>query len=344
VAQLIKVPKCVHFRYRELLCDVYLTYPLKAGLKERKQQTVRPISPPFDSEMDDEVSAFDESNPVPASPSRTRSPDDTSTRRQSDDHAMEIAECIVYNTMRSCARAFRAFASYDLQKCVDELEGLDAVQQRTPWVMALVGRAEYEKGDYAAVRRLTSSTHPLLTCQKSRRAFESLRDLDPYRILDMEVYSTLLWHTEKHIDLSFLAQELLSIEPRSPQTWIAIGNCFSLQKDKKQALTCFGRATQLDPGCAYAYTLAGHELVDTRIDQAINYFQSGIRADPRHYNAWCVTSPSTEEIGSCYAFRYGLGTCYLRMNKVRMAEYHYRKAAEIHPTNAILIGCIGLVS
>lgn len=112
----------------------------------------------------------------------------------------------------------------------------------------------------------------------------------------MEVYSTLLWHTEKHIDLSFLAQELLSIEPRSPQTWIAIGNCFSLQKDKKQALTCFGRATQLDPGCAYAYTLAGHELVDTRIDQAINYFQSGIRADPRQYNAWCVTLPCTKKI------------------------------------------------
>lgn len=207
---------------------------------------------------------------------------------------MEIAECIVYNTMRSCARAFRAFASYDLQKCLDELEGLDAVQQRTPWVMALVGRAEYEKGDYAAVRWFTFSTHLFLTCRKSRRAFESLRDLDPYRILDMEVYSTLLWHTEKHIDLSFLAQELLSIEPRSPQTWIAIGNCFSLQKDKKQALTCFGRATQLDPGCAYAYTLAGHELVDTRIDQAINYFQSGIRADPRHYNAWYVTSHPTE--------------------------------------------------
>ena len=161
----------------------------------------------------------------------------------------------------------------------------------------------------------------------------------------MEVYSTLLWHTEKHIDLSFLAQELLSIEPRSPQTWIAIGNCFSLQKDKKQALTCFGRATQLDPGCAYAYTLAGHELVDTRIDQAINYFQSGIRADPRHYNAWYVISCHTERRpDSCDTFRYGLGTCYLRMNKVRMAEYHYRKAAEIHPTNAILIGCIGLVS
>ena len=267
---------------------------LKAGLKERKRQAVRPVSPSLDSEMDDEGLVFDESNPAPAPPSRTRSPDDTFTRPQSDDHAMEMAECVVYNTMRSCARAFRAFASYDLQKCLDELDGLDAVQQRTPWVMALVGRAEYEKGDYAAVRCFTYSHIPLLTHRKSRRAFESLRDLDPYRILDMEVYSTLLWHTEKHIDLSFLAQELLSIEPRSPQTWIAIGNCFSLQKDKKQALTCFGRATQLDPGCAYAYTLAGHELVDARIDQAINNFQSGIRADPRHYNAWCVLPHHTE--------------------------------------------------
>jgi len=261
------------------------------------------MSPSLDSEIDDEGSAL-ESNPAPTPQSRTRSPEDTSTG-QPEDRAMEMAECIVYNTMRSCARAFRAFADYDLQKCLDELEGLDAVQQRTPWVMALVGRAEYEKGDYAAVRRICVLVRLLLTHQKSRRAFESLRDLDPYRILDMEVYSTLLWHTEKHIDLSFLAQELLSIEPRSPQTWIAIGNCFSLQKDKKQALICFGRATQLDPSCAYAYTLAGHELVDTRIEQAINYFQSGIRADPRHYNAWYVVISQGKETGLCE--RPGMG-------------------------------------
>lgn len=41
--------------------------------------------------------------------------------------------------------------------------------------------------------------------------------------------------------------------------------------------------------------------------------------------------------------RYGLGTCYLRMSKIRMAEYHYRKAAEIHPNNAVLLGCVGMV-
>jgi anaphase-promoting complex subunit 3 len=101
--------------------------------------------------MDEEGSGLDESKAAPAPPSGTRSSEDKSTRQQSGDREMETAECIVYNTMRSCARAFRAFTCYDLQRCLDELEGLDAVQQRTPWVMALVGRAEYEKGDYAAV-------------------------------------------------------------------------------------------------------------------------------------------------------------------------------------------------
>jgi len=81
----------------------------------------------------------------------------------------------------------------------------------------------------------------------------------------------------------------------------------------------------LDPTCAYAYTLSGHESIDEDLDKAINFFQSALRADSRHYNAW-----------------YGLGTCYLRMSKIRLAEYHYRKAVEIHPKNAVLLGCVGM--
>jgi anaphase-promoting complex subunit 3 len=44
-----------------------------------------------------------------------------------------------------------------------------------------------------------------------------------------------------------------------------------------------------------------------------------------------------------FIYRYGLGTCYLRMSKVRLAEYHYRKSVEIHPNNAVLLGCVGMV-
>ena len=42
--------------------------------------------------------------------------------------------------------------------------------------------------------------------------------------------------------------------------------------------------------------------------------------------------------------RYGLGTVYLKQNKLRKAEYHFRKAVEISPSNAVLISCEGTVS
>lgn len=31
------------------------------------------------------------------------------------------------------------------------------------------------------------------------------------------------------------------------------------------------------------------------------------------------------------------------MSKLRLAEYHFRKAVEIHPNNAVLLGCVGMV-
>lgn len=103
----------------------------------------------------------------------------------------------------------------------------------------------------------------------------------------MEIYSTLLWHLHRDIPLSFLAQELVLVDSQSPQAWIAVGNCFSLQKEHAQALTCFRRAAQLDPNCAYAYTLSGHESVSTEeYDKAINFFRTAIKTDARHYNAW----------------------------------------------------------
>ena len=34
----------------------------------------------------------------------------------------------------------------------------------------------------------------------------------------------------------------------------------------------------------------------------------------------------------------------MRMSKLRLAEYHFRKASEIHPQNAVLLGCVGMVS
>ena len=38
---------------------------------------------------------------------------------------------------------------------------------------------------------------------------------------------------------------------------------------------------------AYAYTLAGHELVSNEdYEKAKNYFKMALNVDQRHYNAW----------------------------------------------------------
>ena len=46
----------------------------------------------------------------------------------------------------------------------------------------------------------------------------------------MDVYSTVLWHLKREVDLSHLAQMAIQLDRRSPHAWAIVGNCFSLQK------------------------------------------------------------------------------------------------------------------
>lgn len=135
----------------------------------------------------------------------------------------------------------------------------------------------------------------------------------------------MLWHLGDTAALSHLSQHLVSIDRDAPQPWIATGNCFSLQREHDEAMRCFRRAAQLSPGCPYAWTLCGYEAVAMEeYDRAIAFYRNAIRADSRHYNAW-----------------YGLGVVYLNMGKLRHAEHHFRRAAEINPSNSALLCCIG---
>lgn len=222
-----------------------------------------------------------------------------------------IAERYVFDLMKHFARAQFHLSKYESRTALDCLERLPRNQYLAPSVLIMIARAHYELVEYV----------------QSERAFKAARRLDPYRIWDMELYSTLLWHLRRNAQLSFLAQELLSTNPRSPEAWIAVGNCFSLQKEHAQAMVCFQRASELDPYCAYAYTLGGHEsLVTDDVKKAIVLFEQALGHDRRHYNAW-----------------YGLGSCYLKMGRLALAQYHFERAVEIHPANAVLLACLGMV-
>ena len=200
---------------------------------------------------------------------------------------------------------------YRCQEALQIFNSIIPSQRETPWVLAQIGRALYEQALYA----------------EAEKYFTRIKTIAPARLADMEVYSTILWHLKKEIDLAFLSHEIIDIDRDSPQAWCAVGNSFSLQKDHDQALKCFKRATQLDPKFAYAFTLQGHEHVSNEeYDKALAAYRSSIAAENRHYNAW-----------------YGLGKVFEKQGKYEFAEQHYRTAATINPTNAVLICCIGVV-
>ena len=82
-------------------------------------------------------------------------------------YGMELADSAIYDLMRMCASAARALAMYECRICLDELEKLPRPHQRSAWVMAMVGKAHYELGDYSAVSAavellpLSALTQPL---------------------------------------------------------------------------------------------------------------------------------------------------------------------------------------
>lgn len=75
------------------------------------------------------------------------------TKIEHSDEAYEraLAEHRIYTLTRSFAIATKLLAAYDCQECLYVLEELVPNQQRSAWVMAMVGRAHYELGQYGSV-------------------------------------------------------------------------------------------------------------------------------------------------------------------------------------------------
>lgn len=209
------------------------------------------------------------------------------------------------------AKAYKAMCRYDCFKAIRIFNTLPPSHQKTPWVLSKLGRLHFEIVNYG----------------ESERYFQKLRALDKTRIEDMEYYSTLLWHLHKEVELCHLAHEMLSVDKNAPQTWVIVGNLFSLTREPDEAIKCFRRATQLDERFSYAYTLQGHEYVSNdAYEHALECFRYALLMDPKHYNAL-----------------YGIGMVYLKLGNFTRAEFHFRKALDINPINVILVCCLGMM-
>ena len=58
--------------------------------------------------------------------------------------------------------------------------------------------------------------------------FSEVRRDEPYHIEGMEIYSTALWHLQKEVELSALAQELTEMDKNSPE--VGSLSCIILQR------------------------------------------------------------------------------------------------------------------
>ena len=105
------------------------------------------------------------------------------------------------NLLKLLGTGYYALSRFQCEKALKAYNQLPHDQGQTPWVLGQMGRAYFEQGSY----------------HQAEKVFRELRTSAPTRHRDMEIYSTVLWHLERHAELSFLAHELLDLSWHSPE-------------------------------------------------------------------------------------------------------------------------------
>eukprot|EP01017_Pseudomicrothorax_dubius_P032690 TRINITY_DN4303_c0_g1_i5.p1 TRINITY_DN4303_c0_g1~~TRINITY_DN4303_c0_g1_i5.p1 ORF type:complete len:332 (-),score=102.25 TRINITY_DN4303_c0_g1_i5:116-1111(-) len=207
-------------------------------------------------------------------------------------------------------QAFSHMCLYMLDEAIGYFNQLPARQFNTGWVFSQLGRCYMETTRYS----------------EAERYFADAFRLEPYRLEGLEYYSTCLWQLKKPVELCHVAHAALERSLYAPETWICVGNCFSLQKEHENALKFFSRALQLNPAFSYAHCLCGHEYVyNEDWTRAKKCFDLALSYDMKSYNAW-----------------WGLGNIYFKQEKFDKAADQFSRALAINPKNPVLYTYLGM--
>ncbi|KAF2531388.1 hypothetical protein F2Q70_00029066 [Brassica cretica] len=286
----------------------------KLGSLGLRSVTLRKGNSWANENMDEGVrgESFDDSRPNTASTTGSMASSDAKSCDQEDEimsQKITIGISEILSLLRTLGEGCRLSYMYKCQEALDTYMNLPHKHYNTGWVLSQVGKAYFELIDYL----------------EAEKAFRQARQASPYSLEGMDIYSTVLYHLKEDMKLSYLAQELISTDRLAPQSWCAMGNCYSLQKDHETALKNFLRAVQLNPRFAYAHTLCGHEYATLEdFENGMKSYQNALRVDTRHYNAW-----------------YGLGMIYLRQEKLEFSEHHFRMAFLINPSSSVIMSYLG---
>jgi anaphase-promoting complex subunit 3 len=193
---------------------------------------------------------------------------------------------------------------FECKQCIELLNQLPPSHYTSNFTYTTLGRCYFEIGNY----------------RKCSKYFEQSISLNPSYLSGLEYYSSCLYQLKDQFQCCTLANKCIEQSQFAPETWIVLGNCFSLQKEHEIAIKFFNRATQINPNFAYAYTLAGHEYVENENYNLANQcYTTALNYDQRHFNAW-----------------WGLGNIHLKEQNFSEAIKYFRKALSINNKSAVL--------
>lgn len=167
---------------------------------------------------------------------------------------------------------------------------------------------------FLKIQRAMLSYHSL-DYQDSERLFDEVLNVDPHRLDGMDMYSNILYVTERRAKLAYLAQLASATEKFRPETCCIIANYCSLKSEHEKAVVYYRRALTLNRNCLGAWTLMGHEYVELKnIRAAIESYRRAISVNSKDVRAW-----------------YGLGQAYEVIEMYYYSFFYYQRAAALKP-------------
>lgn len=130
-------------------------------------------------------------NPKPVDPPIIKRPlvngkEASENSEEDSESALISSTASLLSLLRTIGTGYRYLCNYCCEEGIKHFKALPQCQFNTGWVLSKIAKCYFE----------------ITRHQEARGYFEKVRVVDPYRLEDMEVYSTVLWHLEANVLLN----------------------------------------------------------------------------------------------------------------------------------------------
>ncbi|KAM0673197.1 anaphase-promoting complex component apc8 [Gurleya vavrai] len=163
----------------------------------------------------------------------------------------------------------------------------------------------------------------------------------------LDLYSNIFYIKNEIKKLAILSQDLVKKHPMAPETFVAIANYYSLNKNHEKAIEYFLKSIKLDERFASNFTLIGHEYIEMEnISEAIVNYSKSLKFNSDDHRALfgmaqALTAMKTNEQAFFFYkktcklqplnsyFWVMFGTCAVSLKKYEDAEFSYKRAISL---------------